>query len=216
MKPDAVNGALRTAATLVHTAPLLRAVVSLNGRIVTEATHPGSHPETDGCDSGSQYSDGEVNRLAPCEFRKLVIGATQDPIMLAEVAPGVGDISELSVDIEVPHQGAVHADCMYRVSASATDHLWLMATHLPAADAHESGLDIVHGSRWALENVSAFGIRDDCATGVSIAYARTSEEPASPGEKRLLDLLEALLARWTVRELLAAEMGDHNAGRRSF
>jgi hypothetical protein len=196
--------ALRTAATLVHTAPLLRTVLSANGTPVAVATHPDPEREVD---NGVQF-------FTPCEFRNLVVAAVDEPGMWAEAVPGAYDLSDLSVDVGVSCRGAVHANCMYRVSASPNDHLWLMATTLPASEAHEMGLDIVEKSGWALEKVSAFGIRDDCATGVSTVYARTSEEPGSAGEKRLLEMLETLLARWSVGELLAAEAGDRDSSRR--
>ena len=46
-------------------------------------------------------------------------------------------------------------------------------------------------------------LRWDPLTEVTLAYVETSAAPGSPQEAAVIDLLDALLARWTVDELIS-------------
>jgi hypothetical protein len=76
--------------------------------------------------------------------------------------------------------------------------------------AFEAGTDIV--ADVIPDGVVALGLRPDPATEVSLAYAETPATPGSEAHDAVLDLLEALLARWTTHELLATTTGAVTGG----
>lgn len=192
--------ALRVTAALCHSLPRVRARIRSGD---TELVHvlnpePGEAPPRHG------------RVVSPCAFRCAVARAHQrhaagQQLSFMHLPPGV----DPAVDIATPSSGEARPGGIYRVPLGDR-WLWAFATTLDPDTAYELGIDLV--TRATLPAVNALGIRPDPALEVSLAYAETIASPASDDELALLDLLEALLARWTTHELLASACsGSHDS-----
>lgn len=198
MIPTQALGSLRVAATLTHSLPLLQARIRLGDEVLLDVVSParGEHP--------AGRMDGPV--ASPCGFRRAVAEAMRDgddpsAFTLADLPTGHLPV----VDIEVPACGEARPGGLYRVPLDGR-WLWAFGVTLAATTAHDLGQDLVDAAM-PLDGVQAMGIRHDEATSVSLAWAETTNTPGSPGESALIDLLEALLARWTVHQLVE-EIGE--------
>lgn len=197
--------ALRLAATLTHVAPFLRAEVSERGRTLLRVFAGVEGSSDGGCDGD------DVETVSPCQFRRGVVDAMRRPEHWGMVVPGLIDPHALQVSIDASRMGATRSGVMHRVDVGNGCQLWLFAVPIDAELAHASGSELVDESSGALCCVDAFGVRGDTGTGASVAYARTTAAPGSAEEGELLELLDTLLARWSVRGLLGAQASE--AGR---
>jgi hypothetical protein len=201
ISPQAL-GALRVAATLTHGLPGLRARVRLGDEVLFDvlATDRDGHPVD---------LDGRV--VSPCAFRRAVAHAHR--------CHGAGAVHPLLhlpagadpiIDLTAPPTGAVRPGGLYRVPLPDR-WLWALAVTLDAPTAHLAGADLVDAAM-PIAGVQTLGIRPDPATEVSVAFAETTARPGSDEEADLVELLESLLARWTVHELV--EGPDVSSGAR--
>jgi hypothetical protein len=187
--------ALRLTATLTHGVPGLRARI-----------HDGSTPVVEVREraEGESREPVGVRVLTPRELRCAVGRAHQyqrdgRAVAMQGVAPGV----DPQIDVGVPPGGEARPGGLYRVPVGA-EHCWAFAMTLDATVAHVVGADLFEDA-WPLVDVHALGLRRDPVTDVTLAFARTTAAPGSVTEGRLVDLLEALLARWSVHELIDDE-----------
>jgi hypothetical protein len=195
-------GSLRVAATLTHGLPGLRARVRLGAEVLFDVLAP---------ERGEQPVDLGGRVVSPCAFRRAVGHAHREQ---AEGAlhpllhlPGGADPV---IDLEVPPTGASRPGGLYRVPL-ADRWLWALAVTLDASTAHLAGADLVDAAM-PIAEVQTLGIRPDPATDISVAFAETTARPGSDEEADLVELLESLLARWTVHELI--EGTDVSSGAR--
>jgi hypothetical protein len=190
-------GALRVAATLTHSLPGLRARVRLDEGALLDVVAP------DGAVDGRPVWVGGARMISPCAFRRAVGHAHRNP-------DGGGSRALLdqppewvpAIDISVPRSGAARPGGLYRVPIERRS-LWGFAVTLDPTTAHRVGADLVDAVM-PLDGVLSLGIRPDEATGVSIAFAEITAPPGSIHEAVVVDLLESLLARWAVHELVAS------------
>jgi hypothetical protein len=200
ISPQAL-GALRVAATLTHGLPGLRARVRLGGQVLFDvvATDRDEHP----VDLGGRI-------ISPCAFRRAVAHAYRDQAEgavhpLLHLPAGADPI----IDLTAPPTGVSRPGGLHRVPL--TDRwLWALAVTLDAPTAHLVGADLVDAAM-PMDGVQTLGIRPDPATGVSVAFAETTARPGSDDEADLVELLESLLARWTVHELVEGSAVDRGA-----
>jgi hypothetical protein len=192
ISPQAL-GALRVAATLTHGLPGLRARVRLGDEVLLDvvAADREEHPV---------FFGGRV--ISPCAFRRAVAHAHRD-----QAAGAVHPLLHLpagadpAVELAVPPTGVSRPGGLYRVPL-ADRWLWALGVTLDAPTAHLVGADLVEAAM-PIHGVQTLGIRPDPVTGVSVAFAETTATPGSAAEADVVDLLESLLARWTVHELVA-------------
>jgi hypothetical protein len=191
--------ALRVAATLTHCLPHVRARIGVDGRALVEVRAPDEREP-------AWPAPGAPHVLSPCSFRCAVAQAHRrteagEALSFLHLPAGV----EPRIDIATPGNGAARPGGLYRVRL-ADRWLWAFATTLAADVAYESGQPLVDDAT-ATKQVLALGIRPDPATAVSLAYAETTADPGSDAEAAVIDLLESLLARWTMHDLLTAAGG---------
>jgi len=191
ISPQAL-GALRVAATLTHGLPGLRARISLGDEVLLDvlAVDRDEHPVCLG---------GRV--ISPCAFRRAVSQAHRDQAEgavhpLLHLPAG----ADPAIDIAVPPTGLSRPGGLYRVPLPDR-WLWAFAVTIDAPTAHLLCADLVSAAM-PIEQVQTLGIRPDPATDVSVAFAETTARPGSDAEAEIVDLLESLLARWTVHELV--------------
>jgi len=221
--------ALRVAATLTWSLPRTRARIRRGDRVLLEVADvgpaggpggttagpgcggtlgqvpgaaPGAGPHVGLAGDGAPPASGGPRVVSPARFRCAVASAHRQhaagqPLSLLGLPPGV----QPAIDIGVPPGGATRPGGLHRVPLGDRS-LWAFATTLDGEVAHEAGLDVVAAALPIL-GLTALGLRPDPATGVQLAYAETTAEAGSPDESAVVDLLEALLARWATVELLA-------------
>ncbi|MCX7620028.1 MAG: hypothetical protein N2037_04170 [Acidimicrobiales bacterium] len=188
--------AFRVTAALCHSLPNLRARISYAGRALVHVLDPG--PE-------EQLPDvGRV--LSPCAFRCAVAQAytrhqSGEKLGFLDLPAG----TDPEIHIGTPTGGTARPGGIYRVPFRQW-WLWGFATTVDPEVAFELGADLVMDAE--LGHVRALGIRPDAGLGVSLAFAETVAVPGSRDESVLVELLEALLARWTVHELMSAVDGS--------
>lgn len=188
--------ALRIAAALCHGMPRVRARIRAGDTVLLHVLNPANDEQLP--------TDGRV--LSPCAFRCSVAQAYQriqagQQLSFLHLPVGV----DPAIDIATPSSGTARTGGIYRVPLEGR-WLWGFATTLHADVAFDLGADVVAAAE--LSSVVALGIRPDLALGVSLAYAETIAAPDTAEERDLVDLLEALLARWTAHELVESLIGD--------
>ncbi len=190
MLSDSALTAFRAAATLVHAFGDMRARVRDGSRIVVDV-RPHDH---------SCVPDGAL-LMAPAQFRCAVSQAhrlAQEGEGLCLV--GLPDCAEPSIDIGTPPGGAALSGGIYRLPRG-DENLFTFAVTLDAEVAYSVGEGLVDEAG-PMPEVVSLGLRRDRATAVSVAFARTTAPIGSPQEADLVELLESLMARWVVHELI--------------
>lgn len=187
--------ALRIAATLTHGLPRVRCRVRGGGQTLVEVR---------ALDDGDEPVAAPARLMTPCAFRCAVARAHRlhqagDAMEMA----GLASSGDPSVEIGTPPGGVARPGGIYRVPVG-DQHCWAFAITLDPEDAFPLGQQLVDAR--PLPDVVAMGLRRDRATDITLAFARTRAQPGSPSEARLVDLFESLLARWTIHELLAADI----------
>ncbi|HRW36168.1 MAG: hypothetical protein KDB04_05205 [Acidimicrobiales bacterium] len=105
-----------------------------------------------------------------------------------------------TIDLTVPPTGAARVGGRYRVPVEGR-WWWAFASTLELGRAHALGRDLA--ATWPdLPAGDQLRLRWDPLTQVTVAYVETSAPPGSSGERCVVELLDALLARWTVDELV--------------
>lgn len=202
MISDRAMTTLRVAATLGHVLPGVGVRVRHGDQLLLEVV-----PHRAGGCVADDRSGAGVVRTTPVAFRGAVARAHErrragEALRFLTLGPGC----EPAVEVGVPADGVARPGDIYRVPVGGR-WLWATATTLGAATAYRLGLDLVDAALPA-GGVHAMGIRPDPLTGVSVAYVETAAGPGSPEEAIVVDLLEALLARWTAHALVATLQGD--------
>lgn len=197
---------LRIAATLVHGVPGLHlSVRGANGGVAAEVGWSAGRHET---------CADRATVLSPCAFRKAVSEAHAlhergRRMAFLDLEPG----SDPDVEILLPARGAAFGGGIYRVPL---DGRWLFAfgTTLDAPTCREIAADLVEEAL-PLDMLAALGVRSDEDTGVAIVYAETAvrvaPHPSRPlpsvvgtdDEERVVELLQAMLARLAAHELIS-------------
>ena len=194
MISDASLGSLRVAATLVHSLPGLRAGVRVAGDPLLEV---GPGRDADRPDPGL----GGVRTCSPCQFRAAVGHAHQrtldgERFSFLGLPRGV----EPEIDLAAPTGGLVRAGGIHRVPVAGR-WWWAFGCTLHVDQARPLGQELADG--WPdLPAGDQLRLRWDPLTQVTVAYVETSAPPGSSGERCVVELLDALLARWTVDELV--------------
>ncbi len=201
MISDRAMTTLRVAATIGHVLPGVGVRVHHAEQLLLEVV-----PHRSGACSPAAPGAGVV-RTTPAAFRGAVARAharrqAGEALRFLSLGPGC----EPAVEMGVPADGTVRPGDIYRVPIGGR-WLWATATTLGADTAYRLGLDLVDAAL-PVAGVPAMGIRPDPLTGVSVAYVETTAGPGSPEEAVVVDLLEALLARWTAHALVATLQGD--------
>lgn len=199
--------ALRLSATLAHVVPALRVRLRHGAVHCVEVTASGTVPG--GADRGGE---GPRLRLTPCQYRMAVakgwaLQGSGRPVRLLDL-PG-----DPAVDVGVPPGGATLASGIHRVPVGGR-HLLVAATTL-GVDAVEDALagDGPDDDLTALAEGWGVSLRADQATDVTVAWAELDA-----GDRRhqhaLLDVLELVVVRLTVAELLAGAAGATSTNER--
>ncbi len=217
---------LRIAATLVHGVPGLQMTVRGSGGDVAASVgwpNGSGHAGSGHAGSGHAGTESDPDRpetgrdtlvLTPCAFRKAVAQAHAlheqgRRMAFLDLGPGC----DPRVEMILPARGAMFGGGIFRVPL---DGRWLFAfgTTLDAATCRSVAADLVDEAL-PLGMLAALGVRSDDDTDVSIVYAETAvrvaPHPSRPvtrpvagtdEEARLIDLLQAMLARFATHELL--------------
>lgn len=178
---------LRITAALVHALPGMRARVRVGDLVVLEVGALGAaltSPAT----------------LSPCELRNAVVTASDQ----GALAPPLDVVAraDAAIDLCPPSAGAVHPGGLIRVPISDR-WLWAIATTLDAELAYALGASVV-AEVDGIAGLAALGLRPDRGLGVCLAYAETRAGPGTSDEGDLVELLQALVGRWTTEELVAS------------
>ncbi len=118
---------------------------------------------------------------------------------------GLPECGEPAIDVGVPPGGATLAGGIHRLPRDG-ENLFAFAFTLDAEVAYSVGETLVEEAG-PMPEVLSLGLRRDRATDISIAFARTSAPAGSAQEARLVCLMESLLARWVVHELVEPAAG---------
>ncbi len=188
MISDRGMSSLRVAATLTHVLPGLGARIRHGETVILDVD-----PTT-----GSVPSP---RRITPAGFRCAVARAHRrrldgEELRFLDLEAGCDPV----VDIGVPNQGIGRPGGIFCVPVAGR-WLWGMAATIDAAIAYDLGAEIVEAAL-PEPGVHALGIRPDLATDVSLVYVETCTGPGADSERWVQDLLESLLARWTVHDLV--------------
>lgn len=201
-------GALRVAATLAHSLPGLAVLASRpDGAVLVEVAAAAAgrgreHPAA---------ARPARRTVTPCEFRAAVgraVARTAEGRRLAfgGLPAGVAP----TVELVAPPGGAIWAGGRCRVPVEGR-WWWAFASTLELDRAHGLGEELVANGT-GLGTGDELRLRWDPLTQVSMAYIETAAAPGSDHERAVVDLLDALLARWAVDELLGPH--DPHAARR--
>jgi hypothetical protein len=199
--------ALRVAATLAHTLPDMGARVRVGRRVLLDV-RPAPPEGAATVSTRSISSSTSTVTLGPkilttCAFRCSVAHAYHRELAGERLAfLGLPAGCEPSIDIATPRGGTVRPGGIYRVP-HGDRWMWGMATTLESREAYEAGLDLVEDVL-PIDGLEVLGLRPDPGTGVTVLYADTAAAPDTPAEAALIDLLVALLGRWTAHELITA------------
>jgi hypothetical protein len=187
--------ALRVAATLTHTLPNLGARVRVGRRVVLDV-RPAPLPVAAAGAEGPKI-------ITSCAFRCSVAHAHQRHLAGEQLSfLGLPLGCEPVIDIGTPLASAVRPGGIYRVR-HGEQWMWGMATTLAPDMAYTVGLDLVEEAL-PMDELHVLGLRSDPGTDVTLAYAETCAAPDSSAESALVELMVALLARWTAHELMEA------------
>jgi hypothetical protein len=180
--------ALRVAATLAHCVPAVRVKLRNGERVVIDVAAPGAPVPLD-----------VAQAVTPCGFRAAVARAWGHH--RAGCPQALLDIdADPAIDLGLPAGGARFGAGIVSVALPGRQ-LYVAATTLPLevcegeAAAHTAGLAPPAGM-WGI------GIRHDDATDVCLVYAELDTAALPGGEAMVLDLLEGLVARFAVRQLI--------------
>lgn len=189
-------GALRTAATLTHGLPTLRARVRLGDRVLLEIVPPDDEGNVVG-------ASGDSPVMTPCAFR-CAVGEAYRRHLGGEhlLFLGLPPASDPAIDIATLRSGAARPGGLYRVPLGDRS-VWAFATTFPPVPGHELALDLIEQAT-AHQRVAYVGIHPDPVTEISLAWVETTAMPGSDDELQVIELVEALMARWTAHELLRA------------
>lgn len=224
MLTDRGLGDLRAAATLIHSVPGLQAQILGDGILVAEVRRGGGGETTLGDSDGGLLACGSKEShpaydsgssavvLSPCAFRAAVGQATQHhregrPLRFLHLDDGTDPTVEISTGTGALRPGGL-------VSAQLDDcRIWAFATSLAPGVAHELGRSLVDDVG-DLDDLLTLGLRPDPVTEISLAFARTTAEPGSSQDAAIVELLEDLMARWTIHELLVSAGVERDGARR--
>ncbi|HEY6532141.1 MAG TPA: hypothetical protein VIY72_07545 [Acidimicrobiales bacterium] len=205
MLTDRGLGALRAAATLTHSLPGLPARVRGGGQVVAEVRRTDDADELDDV-------EGSPLVLSPCAFRVAVGRAMhhhRDGRRLRFLDLPEGRDPE--VELGTPGSAGIRPGGLYRAELDDC-HIWAFATSLVPGTAHELGRSIVDAAG-DLPTLLTLGLRPDPVTEITLAFARTTADDGSTEEAAVLEVLEQLMARWTVHELLVAAGVERDGAR---
>ncbi len=181
---------VRIAATLNYTFPGLATGIYDGDRLVAEVAWP----------SRRLHPSRGLTVIRPCAFRQQVAAAwarhlngqamqfldlTDDPIV--RVRALAGGVHFPSGIIRMPLLGQT---------------VYAFGTALDADSCTESSADIFEAFDRP-EQVLGLGIQEDDETRISVVYAETTEHPDTSTHEAVIDVLEALIARFAVTRLLA-------------
>ncbi|HEY4376622.1 MAG TPA: hypothetical protein VGM93_05670 [Acidimicrobiales bacterium] len=180
--------ALRQAATLVHSVPSVAVRVRDGERVIADVRrHPGD----------PQFHAAHMN---PCEFRAWVAEAwAADRAAPAELVT-IDGVVDVAVDVGLPVCGATLAGGLYRVPILERE-LYVVTTTADIDVAGEEAAEIAERSV-DIPGVWGIGLRNDPATEICLAYCEVDRRHHDIAGPRVVDLLEELVARVAVRQLI--------------
>jgi hypothetical protein len=195
MLTDRGLGALRVAATLTHSVPGLCAEVRSGTDVLVDIRRIDRIDRIDGAETSERI-------LSPCAFRAAVGQAMQQhrdgrQLRFLDLPEGSAPTVEYISTSRSSRPGGLF-------SAELEDcRIWAFTTSLLPGLAHSLGRPIVDETG-DLPALLTLGLRPDPVTEITLAFARTTAEPGSIEEVAIVEVLEQLMARWTVHELLVA------------
>jgi len=195
MMTDEALTALRIAATLAHTIPLVRVRVRDLDRVLVDVAPHGTPLPIDAIVSAT-----------PCGFRSAVIDAwarTQAGQRLALLdLPPDGDPS---IEIGLPPCGRTFAGGIHRVSLEGR-YLYAFASAIPIDEARAEMTELAADHDQPI-GMTGLGLRHDELTDVCVVFAEVERRHVAESEAPVIELLQSALAKFSVR-LLLTELSD--------